>query len=70
MPTQLQNVRRSSRNAGKKIKTPKYAHDLFEDPPKVSGKKKHGKVSKKTGRNRKLTVLITSILKLNYDNIM
>ena len=53
MPTQLQNVRRSSRNAGKKIKTPKYAHDLFEDPPKVSGKKKHGKVSKKTVAKKK-----------------
>ena len=46
MPTQLQKLRRSSRNAGTKIKTPKYAHDLFKDPPTTRGKKKVGKVPK------------------------
>ena len=40
MPTQLQKVRRSSRNAGKKIKTPKFQHDLYKDPPTTRVKKK------------------------------
>ena len=47
MPTQLQNLRGSSRNAGTKIKTPKYAHDLFKDLPITHGKRKVGKVTKK-----------------------
>ena len=47
MPTHLQNIRRSSRNAGTKIKTPKYAHDLFKDPPTTRGKKKVATVPKK-----------------------
>ena len=55
MPTQLQNLRRSSRNAGTKIKTPKYAHDLFKDPPTICGKKKTVKVPKKWVAKKQLT---------------
>ena len=36
-------VRRSARNAGTKIPSPPYKHDLFKDPPTVPSKKKKGK---------------------------
>ena len=46
MPTLQGTLRRSGRNAGKKIVSPRYKHDLFQDPPTVRTKKK--KTAKKT----------------------
>ena len=49
MPTHIQpSVRRSQRNRGHTIKSPKYKHDLFVDPP--NGRK----VSKLSGNKLKL----------------
>ena len=52
MPTQLPSLRRSGRNAGKKIATPKYQHDLFQDPPK-------GGTNRKAGNNKRKQQAIT-----------
>ena len=43
MPTHVRPpVRRSGRTRGDTIKSPKYKHDLFKDPPDVATKRKHG----------------------------
>ena len=55
MPTQLQQLRRSGRNAGKKIATPKYQHDLFQDPPTIRVKKKTVSAPKKRVAKKSLT---------------
>ena len=48
MPTHIRPpVRRSERTRGDTIKSPKYKHDLFQDPPDVASKRKHGGTSKK-----------------------
>ena len=54
MPTLQGTLRRSGRNAGKKIKSPRYKHDLFQDPPTVRTKKK--KAAKKTVSEPKKSV--------------
>ena len=55
MPTQMQTVRRSGRNSGKKIASPQYKHDLFKDPEPTRGRKKKvvTKVSKKKVAKKK-----------------
>ena len=40
MPTKLPELRRSGRTSGGKIPSPKYKHDLFQDPPTIRSKKK------------------------------
>ena len=55
MPHIKTTVRRSARNAGNRIPSPKFKHDLFTDPPTVTSKKKKQKevISGKTVNTKK-----------------
>ena len=62
MPTQLQPLRRSGRNSGKKIASPQYKHDLFTDPPPIRSNKKKTVVKKKQKKQVKSTKKVTDDL--------
>ena len=55
MPTKLPELRRSGRTSGRKIPSPKYKHDLFQDPPTVRSKKKKGSQPKKLVARKPVT---------------
>ena len=55
MPTKLPELRRSGRTSGSKIKSPKYKHDLFKDPPTIPSKKKKTQQPKKSVARKTVT---------------